>query len=179
MRLYAYALFRVVARSARNRRGSLACIHGYGQCRPRQRLKNGVVGSRNAEHVVMSRCIVDCSGTSVPTVMGSLQIPAVSRETAGRSSSPPRGVGVALCGVSVFRRGQVDRWPENAASRWDSPPRGHADLSVSATNSGGKYTGELIPNPRERWFHVKPEEGRSGMAFVEVSSRRGACACSR
>ena len=72
-----------------------------------------------------------------------------------------------LCGVSVFRRGQVDRWPETATSRWDSRPRGQADLSVSAANSGGKYTGELIPNPRNRWFHVKPEEGRWRVAFVE------------
>lgn len=72
-----------------------------------------------------------------------------------------------LCGVSVFRRGQVDRWPENAASRWDSRLRDHADLSVSAINSGGKYTGELIPNTRDRWFHVKPEEARWRVAFVE------------
>ena len=45
MRLYAYALFRVVARSARNRRGLLAWIHGHGQCSPRQLLKNGGGGS--------------------------------------------------------------------------------------------------------------------------------------
>ena len=50
----------------------------------------------------MSLCIVDCSGTSVPTVMGSLQIPAVSRESAGRRSSPPRGVRVVLCGHRSF-----------------------------------------------------------------------------
>ena len=74
---------------------------------------------------------------------------------------------MALCGVSVFRRGQVDRRPENAASWWDARPRGQADLSVSATNSGGKYTGELISNPCERWFHVKPEEGRWRVTFVE------------
>ena len=115
----------------------------------------------------MSLCVVDCSGTSVPTVAGRLGIPVVSRETERRALPPPRGVGVALCGVSVFRRGQVDRWPENAASRWDLRPQGRADLSVSATNSGGKYTGELISNPCERWFHVKPEEGRWRVAFVE------------
>lgn len=115
----------------------------------------------------MSLCVVDCSGTSVPTVAGRLGIPVVSRETKRRALPPPRGVGVVLCGVTVFRRGQVDRWPENAASRWDLRPRGHADLSVPATNSGGKYTGELLPNTRDRWFHVKPEEGRWRVASVE------------
>ena len=156
MRLYAYALFRVVARSARNRRGLLAWIHGHGQCRPRQRLKNGVVGSRNAEHVVMSRCIVDCSGTSVPTVMGSLQIPAVSRETAGRSSSPPRGVGVVLCGASQLHRGPTDRRQEIAASQWDSQPRGDSALDSSAMNGRRGRTRELIRITRDRRFHVKP-----------------------
>ena len=39
MRLYAYVLFRVVARSARKRRGSLAWIRRHGQCSPRQRFK--------------------------------------------------------------------------------------------------------------------------------------------
>ena len=104
---------------------------------------------------------------------------SVSRETEGRVASPPRGVGVVLYGSPLPCRGQTDPRQEKAASWWNARPQGQADLSVSATNSGGKYTGELIPNPRERWFHVKPEEGRSGMAFVEVSSRRGACACSR
>ena len=115
----------------------------------------------------MSRCIVDCSGTSVPRLMRSLRISLVSRETEGRRSSPPRGVGVVLCWASLRCRGQADWRPENAASRWDARPQGQADLSVSATNSGGKYTGELIPNPRERWFHVKPEECRWRVDFVE------------
>ena len=102
---------------------SLAWIHGHGQCRPRQRLKNGVVRSRNAEHVVMSLCIVECYDTSDPTVMGSLQIPVVSRETAGRSSSPPRGVGVVLCGASQPHRGPTYWRQKIAASQWDSQPR--------------------------------------------------------
>ena len=115
----------------------------------------------------MSLCVVDCSGTSVPSVAGRLGIPAVSRETAGRAASPPRGVGVLLCWASLRYRSQADWRPENAASRWDTRPQGQADLSVSATNSGGKYTGELIPNPRQRWFHVKPEECRWRVDFVE------------
>ena len=45
MRLYAYVLFRVVARCARNRRGSLALISRHGQISPRQRLKKGGGGS--------------------------------------------------------------------------------------------------------------------------------------
>ena len=113
---------------------SLAWIHGHGQCRPRQRLKNGVVRSRNAEHVVMSLCIVDCSDTSDPTVMGSARIPVVSRETEGRSPSPPRGVGVVLCGASQLHRGPTDRRQEIAASQWDSQPWGDGALDSSAMN---------------------------------------------
>ena len=116
----------------------------------------------------MSLCVVDCSGTSVPTVMESMRIPVVSRETERRALPPPRGVGVVLRETSQPHRGPTtDQWPENAASRWDSRLQGRADLSVSATNSGGKYTGELIPNTRNRWIHVKPEEGRWRVAFVE------------
>ena len=105
---------------------SLAWIHGHNQCRPRQRLKNGVVRSRNAEHVVMSICIVDCSDTSDPTAMGSARIPVVSRETEGRSPSPPRGVGVVLCGASQLHRGPTYWRQKIAASQWDSQPRGQA-----------------------------------------------------
>ena len=116
----------------------------------------------------MSLCVADCSSTSVPTVAGRLGIHVVSRETEGRSPSPPRGVGVVLRETSQPHRGPTtDQRPGNTASRWDSRPQGRADLSVSATNSGGKYIGELIPNTRNRWFHVKPEEGRWRVAFVE------------
>lgn len=115
----------------------------------------------------MSLCVVDCSGTSVPMVAGRLGIPVVSRETERRALPPPRGVGVVLCEASRPCRGQADWRPENAASWWDARSRGQADLNVSATNNGGKYTGELLPNTRDRWFHVKPEEGRWRVAFVE------------
>ena len=115
----------------------------------------------------MNLCVVDCSGTSVLSVAGRLGIPTVSRETEGRVVSPPRGVGVVLYGSPLPCRGQTDPRQEKAASWWNARPQGQADLSVSATNSGGKYTGELIPNPRERWFHVKPEECRWRVDFVE------------
>ena len=82
----------------------------------------------------MSLCIVDCSDTSDPTVMGSARIPVVSRETEGRSPSPPRGVGVVLCGASQLHRGPTDRRQENAASQWDSQPRGDSALDSSAMN---------------------------------------------
>ena len=98
----------------------------------------------------MSLCVVDCAGTSVPTVAGRLGIPVVSRETTRRALPPPRGVGgSALLGITALL------WPSRLAAEECRFPvglrsRGHADLSVSATNSGGMYTGELIPNTRDR-----------------------------
>ena len=80
----------------------------------------------------MNLCVVDCSGTSVPSVAGRLGIPAVSRETEGRVVSPPRGVGVVLCGSPSPCRGQTDPRQEKAASWWNARPQGQADLSVSA-----------------------------------------------
>lgn len=82
----------------------------------------------------MSLCIVDCSDTSDPTVMGSARIPLVSRETKGRSSSPPRGVGVVLRGASQPHRGPTYWRQKIAASQWDSQPRGDSALDSSAMN---------------------------------------------
>ena len=82
----------------------------------------------------MNLCVVDCSGTSVLSVAGRLGIPTVSRETEGRVVSPPRGVGVVLCGASQLHRGPTDRRQEIAASQWDSQPRGDSALDSSAMN---------------------------------------------
>ena len=60
-------------------------IHRHGQWSLRLRLKSGGVGCRNAELVVMSLCVADCSSTSVPTVAGRLGILVFSRETTRRS----------------------------------------------------------------------------------------------
>lgn len=59
----------------------------------------------------MSLCVVDCSGTSVPSVAGRLGLLVVSRETANRAASPPRGVGGgALLGITALS------WPSRLAA---------------------------------------------------------------